>query len=890
MVKFTAKLSDDESDSGATPFIQKTAVKALPAPVRHYEDEEEEEEEEEEDAEMTDGSGSDDDSRMDEDELEHSPVRRRRDRKALVKGPDGEYYQQHELDGSDDDDDDESYSETSSVADSMRRSASVPGWAQQVGVDAQKAHVMQASLFRVPEETEALRRLDAQAPGRQLSLAPAQTRARTVDMEDGFMPARYSEPTFHHPSRAYARVNLASSSTNKAERSFADAGLTFGRSFRASWGPGGSLVHPGKICTPQSSADVTANSSILTKTQVPLGLTSDDEDGLTSKLLQLHLSKSPIVIGSDGVPTADPSPTLDFASFASLFPSTDHSFEAQLFRLGHALFDELNLGLGHSVDVSVRERIHGIRRKAALSEWLEDAVAPVVEADLRRLPAEASAARAFSFLSGHQIEEACEAALANGDVRLATLLAQAGGDDDFRADIGEQLEVWRNDRVDAHIPEDIRRIYGLLAGEVDRLEGSDGTGVERCAEVLIARGLDWKRTLGLHLWYSKPLEAPIAEVFDAYDAHREAHPERTAAPRPWYLTESTLSPSAWNTPRDDALDDALYNLIRLYADPQFTLSSLMVPHSFGPSPVDYALLWHMYIILSRCLRAKDFGDRDEPDAGAMSQDGDEDERVEGHSPSADILASSYAHQLEQAGLIQEAAFVLLHIESSVGREKAIKDLLARSAPLLDDWVMRGLAGSLKIPLAWVNEAKAIYCYSQGEVWDAYELYMQAGLYGAAHDIAVLELAPEAVIRDDLELLGSLFTRIAGHPVEGWHVRGKAYLDYVDILTKLPELRQHVLDPNTVADAAQAAEMEDLVRSIPRLIGILPDVLRDREDPRHNVALAEMTDNLTQQLDASQPLALGATQLRVIPAEEATKLRHLQNSVSARFMSAVQAAA
>lgn len=38
---------------------------------------------------------------------------------------------------------------------------------------------------------------------------------------------------------------------------------------------------------------------------------------------------------------------------------------------------------------------------------------------------------------------------------------------------------------------------------------------------------------------------------------------------------------------------------------------------------------------------------------------------------------------------------------------------------------------------------------------------------------MLELAPEAVIRQDLELLKELFQKIAGHPVDGWHVRGKA---------------------------------------------------------------------------------------------------------------------
>ena len=39
------------------------------------------------------------------------------------------------------------------------------------------------------------------------------------------------------------------------------------------------------------------------------------------------------------------------------------------------------------------------------------------------------------------------------------------------------------------------------------------------------------------------------------------------------------------------------------------------------------------------------------------------------------------------------------------RKAAIKSLLNRCAPELNDWTVRGLVGSLKIPLAWVNEAK-----------------------------------------------------------------------------------------------------------------------------------------------------------------------------------------
>ena len=41
-------------------------------------------------------------------------------------------------------------------------------------------------------------------------------------------------------------------------------------------------------------------------------------------------------------------------------------------------------------------------------------------------------------------------------------------------------------------------------------------------------------------------------------------------------------------------------------------------------------------------------------------------KSKGHSPSADVLASTYALQLEQQDLIQEAAFVLLHLEGSSG--------------------------------------------------------------------------------------------------------------------------------------------------------------------------------------------------------------------------------
>lgn len=66
----------------------------------------------------------------------------------------------------------------------------------------------------------------------------------------------------------------------------------------------------------------------------------------------------------------------------------------------------------------------------------------------------------------------------------------------------------------------------------------------------------------------------------------------------------------------------------------------------------------------------------------------------------------------------------------------------------------------------------MHALDKGKIFEAYELFLSAGLYNPAHDLAVLELAPDAVIRKDLELLKELFSKFSERPVTTWHVRGK----------------------------------------------------------------------------------------------------------------------
>lgn len=159
-----------------------------------------------------------------------------------------------------------------------------------------------------------------------------------------------------------------------------------------------------------------ANSSVVTMTKVLPTLSSRQPDtsgtslsspSLAAKLLQHHLSHTTISRDGAQVPQADPHlppplvslsqhpsqatlslrEPLNFASFISLFPSPDASSAASIFRLGSALFDSINLRLGpsksNSITPEVRNRVQILRRKAALSKWLEEAVKQAVDGDLR---------------------------------------------------------------------------------------------------------------------------------------------------------------------------------------------------------------------------------------------------------------------------------------------------------------------------------------------------------------------------------------------------------------------------------------------------------------------------------------------------------------------------
>ena len=346
----------------------------------------------------------------------------------------------------------------------------------------------------------------------------------------------------------------------------------------------------------------------------------------------------------DGTPFAILDPSTRFANFASLFDAGDRSHEANIWRLGVALFDEIDLQLPAGANNDLTRRISEIRRKLALGKWLENAVAPSVDHDL--LSASSTPDKIFTLLSGNQLERAVQAAIDGNDMRLATLASQIGGPEPFRAEMMRQLEAWQAYKANPLIAVGYRRVYAMLAGIMDVSPGDKSRGSDGCPDVPISAGLDWKRAFGLRLWYGNPFDNTITNVLETYNTSLST-PHAPAKPLPDYLEKPTTQHTQWTMGTKPT--DVLYGLIRLYSDVTISLEDVLRARNCSPSPLDARLQWHLYLLLARALQKRDFADREE-----------------GYSALADGITSAYAAQLEKGGEWTKAAFVLLHLETDDG--------------------------------------------------------------------------------------------------------------------------------------------------------------------------------------------------------------------------------
>ncbi|CAA6665046.1 unnamed protein product [Spirodela intermedia] len=369
--------------------------------------------------------------------------------------------------------------------------------------------------------------------------------------------------------------------TGSYSANIVDAALLMGRSFRVGWGPNGILVHSGTpVGKPRNGL-----SSMIHFEKVTLDGAARDENGKVKEdlvdlffvsPLKLHMSLDHEFkqIGSEPCDIRIQKIVADRFTLPEICRGFIEIVERQLdvpslsassrvilmhqvtvWELIRVLFsdrvvdgqspplidpeeDDMALDkkdMSSDVDLAASHLI----RRANFSYWLQESVRHRVQEDVSCLSGSNFLSHLLLLLTGRQLETAVELAASSGDVRLAILLSQAGGSMVNRSDVARQLDLWRINGLDFNFIENERlKLYELLSGHVQ------GAFHET--------KIDWKRYLGLVMWYHLPPDTSLSFIVHNYE-----------------------------------------QLVRTFCD----LKTMFSAFSSTPDPLDYHMIWHYRAVL-----------------------------------------------------------------------------------------------------------------------------------------------------------------------------------------------------------------------------------------------------------------------------------------------------
>lgn len=548
----------------------------------------------------------------------------------------------------------------------------------------------------------------------------------------------------------------------------------FARSFRVAWGPRGLLVIPrvGTSLTKVQLAQVSAGAPLVAPLPVrvlrslpfaappPLSLPAPIPQEVLSKyvpLLEAHRAASLAVSNlgesnsvshkSGALPSLCltlPDKFLD--SIEALLkdsPAADDHYAYVLWRLVRALFVPLAPNSPHATQLA---------RRRALGKWISEAVKERIEAALRAAQSGNDHCESvFAQLTGRRLESAASECVRAKDLRLAAIVAQALSDD-IRSDMQTQFAALEGYPMQPYR----RRVYALLAGEL-RLE--------------VLKGLDWLRAFALHLWYRaprpdqpQPSTEPLPGVLASYTHSMNAG--RASAPLPPYVTDlpANLQQEAARarfaaeqlTPQPSQIEelfrsrgafDTQYLLLALYADPAFPLSRVVSPLGHTARALDSRLSWLLFSVLQA------LGHSPVPVVPNATY-----ARVHQVARVRDLqwvhgVATSFAAQLEGAGLWHWAVYVLLHLPSTEYslplKSAAIRHTIARNVQIgakpqsfkaEEQFILQ-----LGVPAPWLHEARAWAARSALDSRSEYEELLSALRPTDAHSVLSAHVAPAVIL-------------------------------------------------------------------------------------------------------------------------------------------------
>lgn len=520
-------------------------------------------------------------------------------------------------------------------------------------------------------------------------------------------------------------------------------------------------------------------------------------------------------------------------------------------------------------------------RKDRLSEFWRT----LVYSDAQRHAQEATTAeeRAIAQLSCNNVAEACHALLEGLDLRLATMIAQIGGDANMRQTMSIQIEEWRRLDMLAEMEDAHRALYELLSGNCAQSSGKAGNGRENKAatfNISSRFALDWRRAFGLRLWYGTLLDEPIElAVAQFADAVRDGLED--VKPVPWFVRDG--ADMGWSDPEAAHREDLLWGILKLYAasklDIPANVEDVLAPENVSGHPLNARLSFQLFQFLYS--RHKDEMEEPERKIGmpTFRGEGEGDFRRSFMSSTAtvtnkgeqgadplvelgDSITLSYAASLHTQEHWTTAIWVYTHLSSAYMREHFIRSVInqfAKSITLTDsDSTYAYITNDLHVPATWLHAAAALHAKTEGDAVREATHLIKANELDEAHEVLCRKVGPDAIISRDYEPLRELMagfipedTDLPAHDnasfasarrsafargpdrVAGWAQGGQIYLDYIELLDHTGRRSTYRVD-------------EDLEQEIQHLLSKLQKALeiaaRDRLDScglEERVALMEI---------------------------------------------------
>ncbi|KAM7480292.1 hypothetical protein LguiA_028505 [Lonicera macranthoides] len=592
-----------------------------------------------------------------------------------------------------------------------------------------------------------------------------------------------------------------------------DAALFMGRSFRVGWGPNGVLVHTGAPVGSRNPQRVLSSVINLEKVAIdkvvrdgnnkvreelidscfgsPLNLHKElnyemkevGDGHFKLKLRKLGCNRSTlseICRGYIGIIESQ----LEVPGLSS-YARVVLMHQVMVWELIKVLFSSREIsGQSKSVGAEIEEDMMHDRkessqefdpealpliRRAEFSYWLQESVCHRVQEEVSSLNESNDLEHILLLLTGRQLDTAVEVAASRGDVRLACLLSQAGGSPANRSDITRQLDLWRLNGLDfSFIEKDRIRLLELLAGDIH--------GAMQDVKV------DWKRFLGVLMWYQLPPDTLLPIVFHKYQ--QLLQDGSAPYPVPVYIDEGPVEEVVNWSPGQ--CFDLAYYLMLLHACEESKFGALKTMFSAFASthdPLDYHMIWHQRAVLEA--------------VGTFS------------SNDLHVLDMGLVSQLLCLGQCHWAIYVVLNMPHREDypslQANVIREILFQySETWSNKESQRQFIEELGIPSAWLHEALAVYSIYYGDHSKALENFLECSNWQKAHSVFVTSVFHSMFLSGKHSEIWRLATSMEDHKseIEDWDLGAGIYISFYLLRSSLQE------DSNTMTELGTLENKND----------------------------------------------------------------------------------